>query len=182
VATAPVSLMTFAEFEQLPEPQSFHYELHHGELVKVAPPKQEHFLIQRELRRRLEAAAGDTGVVDTEIGFRALPEQEYRVADVAFVSMARWEEIPRNGNLLGAPELVIEVLSPSNTVTEIFDKEQLCLEHGCIEFWVVDPIRSQVKVSTRDGHTLTYRQGQQIPLLFGGTLPVEVIFTNSGRA
>jgi Uma2 family endonuclease len=30
-------------------------------------------------------------------------------------------------NFLGAPDLVIEVLSPSNTVAEIYDQEKLCL-------------------------------------------------------
>jgi hypothetical protein len=42
---------------------------------------------------------------------------------------------------------------------------------------VVDPIRSQVKISTFDGRTQTYKPGQQIPLLCGGTLAVDAIFT-----
>lgn len=37
--------------------------------------------------------------------------------------------------LRGAPDLIIEVLSPSNTATEICDKEKLCLENGAREFW-----------------------------------------------
>jgi Uma2 family endonuclease len=177
VATAPVSLMTFAEFERLPESQSFRYELHHGELVKVAPPKQRHHSIQLRIVRLLWVASGDAGEASTEFGFRPLPEHEYRVADVAFVSRERWRGIPPDGWLQGAPELVIEVLSASNTASEILDKEQLCLENGCLEFWVVDPIRSQVKVSTSDGHMHIYKQGEQIPLFFGGTLAVDAIFT-----
>lgn len=72
--------MTFAEFAQLPEPQTCRYELRHGELVTVALPEHKHYLIQRRLRRRLESAAGDAGEVDTGMAFRALPEHEYRVA------------------------------------------------------------------------------------------------------
>lgn len=71
---------TFAEFAQLPEPQTCRYELRHGELVTVAAPKHEHYLVQRRLRRLLESAAGDTGEVDAEMAFRALPEHEYRTA------------------------------------------------------------------------------------------------------
>ncbi len=76
----------------------------------------------------------------------------------------------------GAPDLVIEVLSPSNTASEMLDKEQICLDNGAREFWVVDPIRRQVKVSGSDGRAATYKAGQSIPLLFGGTLLVDLIF------
>jgi hypothetical protein len=36
----------------------------------------------------------------------------------------------------GAPDLVVEILDPSNSATEIYDKEKLCLENGAKEFWV----------------------------------------------
>jgi Uma2 family endonuclease len=178
VATTTTKLMTFAEFEQLPNtPEGFPFELRHGELVKVAPPKIEHSRVQWQLRRLLENAAGNSGIVDKEIGFRALPEHEFRIADIAFVSKARWESA--KGYLFGVPEMVIEVLSPSNTAAEMLDREKLCLENGCQEFWLVDIERRQVKVSTPDGHTITYRAGQEIPLplLDGGRLSVDAIFT-----
>ena len=59
---------------------------------------------------------------------------------------------------------MIEVLSPSNTVEEMLDKERTCLEGGCREFWLVDEKRRQVKVSTPDGVTRTYHEGQETPL------------------
>ena len=110
--------------------------------------------------------------------FRPLPEHEVRVAGIAYVSRERWEQTDPEDNLRGAPDLVLEVLSRSNTAAEVFDKEKLCLENGCREFWVVDSDRRQVKLSTPDGITTTYRAGQEIPLrLFGGgALQVEAIF------
>jgi Uma2 family endonuclease len=179
VATTTTKLMTFAEFEQLPDArEGFPYELRHGELVKLVFPKMKHFFIQQRLRRLLENAAGDTGIAATELGFRALAEYEYRRADVAFVSKDRWESCEPNDYFRGAPEIVIEVLSPSNTVTEMLDKEKLCLENGCKEFWIVDPDLRLVKVSTPDGRTITYRSGQEIPLplLNGACLAVDSIF------
>src|SRR5262249_53868048 len=90
----------------------------------------------------------------------------------------RWQQIDPEDWLAGAPDLVIEVLSPSNTATEINDKEKLCLEHGCREFWSVDTDLRQVKVSTPEGITTTFKAGQQIPLrIFGaGSLAVDDIF------
>ena len=90
---------------------------------------------------------------------------------------SRWEGVDPDGYPQGAPELVIEVLSPSNTVEEILEKEELCVEKGCREFWVLDA-RRQVKVSTPDGVTRTYHEGREIPLaLFGGaSLTVDAIF------
>ena len=173
MATAPNRLMTFAEFETLPE-QELRQELRHGEPVNVAPPKHGHYLIQHRLRRLLEALAAGAGEVGTEFGFR-VGEYEYRIADVGFLSKSRWDRIPVQGYLEGAPELVIEILSPSNTAAEIQDKKEICLENGTVEFWVVDPKRQQVKVSDREGRTNLYKAGQQISLFFG-SIAVDAIF------
>jgi len=170
--------MTVEQFRQLPETGPYYYELRHGELVQVTRPKAKHFRVQKRIEQLLERAVGDRGVVAMEFAFRALPEHELRVADVAFVSKERWETMDLEDNLRGAPDLVIEVLSPSNTAAEIYDKEKLCLENGCREFWVADSDRRQVKVSTPDGRTTTYLAGQEIPLeqFAEGTLAVDSIF------
>ena len=179
MATTHTRLMTFAEFDQLPEPQTCRYELRHGGLFTLAPPIHQHSRAQRQLRRLLERAAGESGVVEKEFPFRALPEYEYRVADVAYVPKGRWDAIDPKGLLSGAPELVVEVLSPSNTVAEIIDKKAVCLENGSREFWVVDIDHRQVEVSTPNGRTMTYKSGQQIPLFFaaGAELWVDEIFS-----
>jgi Uma2 family endonuclease len=175
MATTTNRLVTFAELEQMPDAPDGRYELHHGELVKVSHPKLPHYRIQQRLLRLLMTIAGEQGVVGTEFGFRALREYEYRVADVAFVWSERWD--PHADDYFeGAPDIVIEVLSRSNTAAEMLDKEQLCLENGAQEFWVVDPKSRQVKVSTSDGRTMIYKAGQQIPLLSGGAIAVSEIF------
>jgi Uma2 family endonuclease len=178
VAT-PTKLMTFAEFEQLTEPEGIRYELHDGELVEMPFPKLNHYLIQRRFRVLLEPAVGARGLIDIEFGFRALPDREYRRADVAFVSQARVEGTDKTGYFSGAPDLVVEVLSPSNTVAEMRAKRKVCLENGSREFWVVDLDEREVEVWTPDGRSVTYKSGQQIPLFFapGADLPVDAIFT-----
>ena len=137
--------MTFAEFEQLPDPAgAARYELRHGELIVVPPPASVHFATQRRVRR-----------------------------------LTRWAEaISTTPYFQGAPELVIELLSPSNIPAEMLEKEQVCLATGAREFWVVDMDRRQVKFSTPDGNTVTYKSAQSIPLLFaeGASLNVDQIF------
>jgi Uma2 family endonuclease len=172
--------MTFAEFERTPDPPSgFRQELRHGELVNVPPPKIEHTRVQWRIRRLLESAAGAAGIVDKEIGFRPRREDEWRVADVAFVAKARWDLA--SDYLEGAPEIVVEVLSPSNSAAEMIEKETICLENGCQEFWLVDPGLQLVRVSTPDGRAVTYRNGQDIPLplLNDGRLAVSEIFASA---
>jgi Uma2 family endonuclease len=51
---------------------------------------------------------------------------------------------------MGAPDLAIEVLSPSNTVDEITEKMSVCMANGCVSFWIVDPRRTRVSVTEGD--------------------------------
>jgi Uma2 family endonuclease len=179
MAASTTHLMTVEEFSRLPEDQGpVYHELRHGEVVSMTRPKYRHYKIQRRLRRLLEDLAPVDGLVDTELAYRPIEEHELWVADVAYVSAERESRISPESYLEGAPDLVIEVVSPSNSALEMSEKEQLCLENGAKEFWVVDPKCRHVKVSTPDGITRTWKSGQQIPLtLFGdGQLAVDAIY------
>jgi Uma2 family endonuclease len=171
-------LMTVEQFWELPDTEPFYYELRHGELFKVSRPKLKHTLVQTQLHELLQQAVAKKFRVLMEFPFRALPEYELRVADIAVVSRERLQRADREDAFRGAPELVIEVLSPSNTVADMNDREKLCLENGSLQFWVVDPNLRQVKVSTPDGITTTFRSGQEIPLpaFDGAAIPVDEIF------
>jgi len=170
--------MTFAEFEKLPDEVCRRHELRHGELVEVPPPIHRHVRSQYRIRELLRVRAPDGGVVEKEMPFRLLPDYEYYIVDVAYMTRATWDRIDPAGYLDCAPELAIEILSPSNTITEMNDRKKTFLASGCKEFWLVDPINRQIDVSTPDGITTTYRTGQSIPLplLGGGALPVDDIF------
>jgi len=179
MATISNRLMTIEEFRKLPKDDGpVYHELRHGELVTVTRPKLKHFRLQLHLRDLLKPLAPKGSLVEYEVAFRALPEDDLRVADVAYLCRERWEQADSENYIQGAPDLVVEILSPSNTAAEIYDKEKLCLENGGQEFWVLDVDRCQVKISTPDGHTITYQTGQEIPLpLFGGAkIAVAAIF------
>ena len=46
----------------------------------------------------------------------------------------------------GAPDLIVEILSPGNSRTEMKDKFQLYQEAGVLEYWIVSPIERMVQV------------------------------------
>jgi Uma2 family endonuclease len=175
-AVAEPLLMTVERYHELPKRSDVVTELHWGQVVTLTRPKMKHAKLQSRLGRLLRPRAEHLGVVESEVAFRALPEYELRGADVAFVSQARWDATADDDNLPGSPELVIEVLSPSNTKPEMIEKATLCLATGAQEFWIVDDKKKRVTV-LRQEQTRVYEIGQSIPLnLFGGDLGVADIF------
>lgn len=65
--------------------------------------------------------------------------------------------------ICGAPEIVIEVESPSNTAREFREKADLCVANGSISFWVLYPDLREVTVAYSEG-SRTYREGDVIDL------------------
>jgi Uma2 family endonuclease len=170
-------LITVEQFRELPPREDVVRELRWGQVVTLTRPTMRHTRLQYRLVELLRPLAAAGGVVAAEVPFRALPEYDLRGADVAFVSRSRWDETPEDDNLHGSPELVVEVLSPSNTKQEMREKATLYLATGAEEFWIVDPARKTVTVMKRTGGTLVYEIGQVIPVFFcGSVLPVLDIF------
>jgi Uma2 family endonuclease len=145
--TASTGLVTVEEFLKLPDPTEGHLELHHGEVIILPPPKRGHQRIQRKVQALLIPCVGETGVVEVEMAFRPSPEHEVWQADVAYISREHDAATPDDAYLVGAPELVVEVLSPGNTAEEIEDKRLICMENGCVSFWVVNGKRQTVSVT-----------------------------------
>ncbi len=140
-------MLTVEQFLKLPEPKEGHIELHHGEVVEVPPPNKGHQSIQNRLQSLLQRLAGERYIVHMEMAFRPAPENEVWVADVGCISRERDDATGDDEYLMGAPELVIEVLSPTNTVNEINDKMFICMANGCNSFWVIDPKHQLVSVT-----------------------------------
>ena len=171
-------LMTVDQYRRLPAREDVVQELHWGMVVTSTRPKMKHAKLQSRLARLLRPKSEHLGIVETEVAFRPLPEYELRGADVAFVSQHRWDATDDDDNLHGSPELVIEVLSPSNTKAEIHEKAVLCLSTGAVQFWVVDAKRRIVSITPRGGEPVLYCPGDRISLpMFNSELEVSEIFS-----
>jgi Uma2 family endonuclease len=169
---APV---TVSEYEQVPNPPGGRYELHHGELIFVTYPILRHKQLQRRLRELLEMLLKPkVYIADTEYPYRPLPENEAWRADVACIREDR--ERGAGKWLVGSPELVIEVKSPSNTKAELHDKAMTTLAgEGSIEFWVVDDDTRTVTVYSKSGMSV-YGAGESVTVsIADGNLNVDDI-------
>jgi Uma2 family endonuclease len=132
----------------------------------MPPPRKGRQRIQDRLQRLLQRFAREHYVIHMEMAFRPTPEHEVWVADIGCVSMDRDDATAADDYPIGAPELVIAVLSPSNTADEINDKMFICMSNGCNSFWIVDPKRQLVSVTqgavtTLHGHA---EDVEQIPV------------------
>jgi Uma2 family endonuclease len=161
---ATTHLVTVEEFERLPEDSGATcHELCHGEIITLTRPKYKHWLIQNRLVGLLRPLAEPGARVGLEMAFRPLPEHECWAADVAYISAERARVVDPDDYVRGAPDLVLEVVSPSNTVTEMLDRERICLANGAREFWLVDPDLRRIKVTTHDGRTATSSPDSESP-------------------
>jgi len=170
--------ITVEQFRQLPKSGEFTYELHDGRVVAVTRPKPRHWKLQRWLSRRLETKVKAFGEVAIEVPFRPVAEFNLRAADVAVISHERWGAIDPDFDLLGAPDLVIEIKSPSNTLRKLQEFVSLCLQNGAIEGWILDSSKKTVTVTRGQEPVVTYGAGSNIALTSfgGGEIAVGEIF------
>src|SRR5438045_400130 len=124
------NLITVEQYREMEDPPGGRYELHGGELVFVSFAKRRHHLMERHLVKLLEPRVAGFGEVGTEVAYRVMPQFELRAADVAVISHSRAAAIPLDDYLKGAPELVIEIKSPSNRPAKLTALASLCLNNG----------------------------------------------------
>jgi Uma2 family endonuclease len=86
---------------------------------------------------------------------------------------------------IGAPDIVVEILSPSNNKKELKYKFDVYQEAGVSEYWVVDPREKSVQIFVHSGAGLSssgflFSEDQIVSsLLPGFSLPVEKLFENT---
>ncbi len=169
-----------AEFDALPYEEGRMWELLDGELIPVSSPTPEHQLtLQRILYALMvyfEANPG-RGIAFTDAEF-ALTEN-YRVRPDVLVLLQEnaWSLDLAKVPVPGAPDLAIEIISPSERSSNTQEKLHGYLRHGTREVWQVYPKSKSVVLHRGDG-SLTLTGAQQITsaMLPGFSLDVEPLF------
>jgi Uma2 family endonuclease len=176
--TTPIS---WESFEKLPDGDGMHRELIEGELQILPPPKSGHSRVAAnaaEALRPLREHLG--GRVLLEAGFPLTEDRRTWIQpDVSYVAKKRVQETPDSGYFLGAPELAIEVFSPSESAADLHRKVELLLKAGALAVWVLYPEQREVRVFLPSGESFRKGLGDTLSLaelLPGWEFPVARLF------
>ena len=137
--------LTYDDYAKTPEDER--WELLDGELIMAAAPNMKHQSIQFKVGLQVGTFVedGDLGWVFNPPTDVMLSDNDVVQPDLIFVSSDR-EHIITDANIQGAPDLVVEILSPSSASRDWRDKLDLYARHSVAEYWLVDPISEIVWV------------------------------------
>lgn len=173
------TLEAFHAFSQRPENRDRLFELIDGEVVE----KVESFIPSRiagwiSTYINMYLLRNPIGYVTGADGSYILsPEHEF-MPDVGYISKQRLPEIPMH-EVRGAPDLAVEVLSPTDSKRELRRKAEDYLRFGARMVWLIFPETQRVEVYTVDDDVVELDAagildgGEVLP---GFTLPVRDIF------
>ena len=159
------------------------WELLDGELIMPAAPGTRHQRIQVNLGWRLsqfvnEQAVGKVYFAPTDV---VLSDTDVVQPDLLFVSTGRLD-IVTPANIQGAPDLVVEILSPATSERDRGYKSELYARHGVKEYWMLgtNPDTVSVLLLQDNGYevfeTLDPGETLQSPTLQGLSIDVNDIF------
>ena len=145
--TSVISKLTYDEFQTLPRDGSKRFELIEGEDFMTASPNTKHQRAVAKLLRLIADFAekhdfGEVFVAPYDIVFSKWTALE---PDLLFIRKER-RSIITDANVQGAPDLVIEILSPSNKEYDRETKMRAYQSAGVPEIWYFDPADDSAEV------------------------------------
>ena len=122
-------------------------ELMDGELVRTPSPDMDHQEVAADLGTSLsmfvrEHDLGRVYFASTDVMFS---DADVAQPDLLYISKER-QHIRTPANIQGAPDLIVEILSPSSARWDWGYKRELYARHGVREYWIVDPTNHLVTV------------------------------------
>ena len=178
----PGTRMTATQFARLPETNRV-IELINGEVVMPPSPMSVHQRLVRRISRFIEAhmPGGEVMLAPMDVHLDGVNVFQPDVFWLAAESQCT----EHDGYFYGAPELVVEVLSPSTSTQDRREKFVIYAGAGVLEYWMVDPAAAHMEVWARQGDALQ-RQGIYVEgdsftsLVLGKSLTVRGVFADAG--
>lgn len=179
---------TYADYKEWELAPGERYELIHGEAYAMAGPSDKHQAVSGELFRQIanflrgKPCKARSAPYDVRL-FYEDDERDDTVVQPD-ISIICDEKKRGDEGCRGAPDFVLEILSPSNTAIEMSRKFNLYREAGVREYWVVDPETkiAQSYAFRNDGAISTRAFGQEdraSPEIFEGLeIDLSLVFTS----
>ena len=173
--------LTYADYLETSDDER--YELLNGELILSPSPKEIHQYISSILHIMIgtfvrERSLGKVYFSPFDV---VLSDTNVVQPDILFISNER-ADIVTPDNVQGAPDLVVEILSPATAERDRTVKLDLYALHGVKEYWIVDPDARTITVLLRGEGSFEvggiYGEGQTLrsPTLAGFSFALEEIF------
>lgn len=124
-------------------------QLINGELIMSPAPNPLHQIVSRSLFRLLDKLIGSNGELlyaPVDVFF---DEKNVFQPDLLFLSKGRSKYLTEKG-IEGPPDLVVEIISPSNSYTDRYEKKDAYQKFGVTEYWIVDPGNKTLEVYATD--------------------------------
>ncbi len=180
----PVFKFTYEDYRTAPPDKR--YELVDGDLVTIPAPNLRHQTVQVRLGERLARFVRENslGMLFFAPCDAVLSDTDVVQPDLLFVSRDRPHLLSSGENVRGAPDLVVEILSPATAERDRGYKRALYAKHGVAEYWLVDPSAETVWIHRLHGRalvvaqTLGRKQTLRSALLPGFALDLEDVFLN----
>ena len=175
--------LTVRDYLDIPEDDENRYQLIDGELYMAPAPSWEHQQSSRFLMTLLSVFVAENGLGEVAASplDMYLSDGDVLQPDIVFISNDRLHIIHSDG-LHGAPDLVIELLSPGTERIDRTLKRERYEKFGVGEYWLADPIaktivvfRARTVAFERIG-VFTEGMALETPLLPGLRVEISAVF------
>jgi Uma2 family endonuclease len=126
-------------------PERCGVQLINNQFVKSPTPSVKHQVILAEIAQKIlyrvkAKKSGEVLIGPIDVHF---DEKEVFTPDIIFISNERSDIVFENG-IYGAPDLIVELLSPSNDTFDLNQKKDIYQKKKVKEYWVIDPVTKGV--------------------------------------
>lgn len=163
-----LQLITLEEYESYPENERI--EVFDGVIYNMASPSQEHQTILTELlviiRNYIKSKGGNCSVFPAPFDVK-LSDKPLTIVQPDIMIVCDKNKLDGK-RCNGAPDFIIEIISPSNAADDYIRKLYYYKNAGVREYWIVDPRRKSVTVNYFERDILN------IPYTFDSTIKVNI--------
>ena len=169
-----VEKITYSAFRQMEfdDNDPYIYELINGILMKKSAPQPRHQRISRKLLRLMDEfiqknTLGEIFYAPIDV---FLDDENVPQPDLVFVSNARASIVDDREGILGVPDLVVEIISPSSMRLDRVVKKELYEAFAVPEYWLIDPKNDAIEV-------FSFQNGRYKSVAFANDLSEKIAST-----